>query len=80
MEKSECICRDEEGCSEYGLLGKGTGQTRPRGGCGSGALSHPGDEAVLGLEWAVLLTNPSVAPRQLCKPWLRPGLATGMWS
>lgn len=63
-----------KGVVEYGLLGKGTGQKRPRGGCGSGALCpvRPGAEAVLGLEQVLLLINPAVAPEQLCNPWLRP--------
>lgn len=58
-----------KGVVEYGLLGKGAGKVVAVVLC---ALSELRAGAVLGLEWVVLLVNPSVAPEQLCNPWLRP--------
>lgn len=61
-------------CLEKAQVKKGPGEVVAVVTC---ALSDLRDEAVLGLEWVVLLPNPSVAPKQLCNPWLRPRLSTG---
>lgn len=56
-------------CLEKAQIKKGPGELVAVVLC---ALSDVGDEAVLGLEWVVLLINPSVAPVQPRNPWLRP--------
>lgn len=57
-------------CLEKAEVKKGPGEVVAVVLC---ALSDLEGEAVLGLERVVLLPNPSVAPQQLCNPWLRLG-------